>query len=145
MTCSRCGRAFQEDDLCCGACGSVGDLAPTRCDAHGEAAAEWRCLICGVAMCETCATIVSRRSFCAEHAGYRSVEGWIVVYTTNTEWDAQLLSAYLREQGIRSVIDSKKDSMRGFTVGLMSEMNVAVPPGSVLEAERHLEAWRQAT
>ena len=55
------------------------------------------------------------------------VEGWICVYSTNTEVDAALISNYLSSCEIENQILSKRDSAYNLNVGDMSNVYVYVP------------------
>lgn len=71
------------------------------------------------------------------------IEGWVCVYTTNTEYDAQLAKNYLGSREIESRILSKRDSAFDINVGDMALVYVYVPKNFADEAEKAMEEWEE--
>ncbi len=66
---------------------------------------------------------------------------WVLLYTTNTIWEAELLRGYLIANGVEAVVVPQVDTMRGLTVGLLAIAKVYVPAPQFSEAEKLLDAY----
>lgn len=141
--CPKCENEPTTNDGYCDHCGCELDDA-SRCESHPEAPSTARCLVCKRPLCDACRIEANDKAFCVLHSEYQTVENWAVVYSTNQEWEAQLLKAALGEKEIPCVVDSKKDSARSLTVGLMSEINIMVPIDRILQTETFLDGWESA-
>lgn len=51
---------------------------------------------------------------------------WVLVYTTNTEIDAELIKQNLENNGIKANILSQVDSTRQFTIGFLAVVKIFV-------------------
>lgn len=71
------------------------------------------------------------------------VEGWVCVYKTNTEYDAQLAKSYLESREIDCRVLSKRDSAFDLNVGEMSLIYVYAPKDMAKEAENAIEEWQE--
>lgn len=116
----------------CPACGEL--RVPMACAAHPDVEGRGRCVICGVVLCSECASSHPRVYLCAEHAGVRVTEGWAEVYTTTTEFEAQLVRDNLRAEGIDSQIFSQRDNMFSVDLGELSIVRLLVPVWSYRDA-----------
>jgi hypothetical protein len=141
--CERCENLVTEEDTACRHCGNLLEDG-LQCETHPTAEAVSRCVICGLLMCPDCEEKVGGRSFCSDHNGYRFVENWAVVYTADAEWNASLVHGYLADEGVECIMDSKRDSARALTVGMLAQVNVMVPFDRVLEAEKLIADWDEA-
>mgnify|MGYP003984936551 CR=1 FL=1 len=74
----------------------------------------------------------------------RRFANWAVVYTADAEWNASLVHGYLADEGVECIMDSKRDSARALTVGMLAQVNVMVPFDRVLEAEKLIADWDEA-
>ncbi len=70
---------------------------------------------------------------------------WVLIYTTNTVWEAELLRGYLIANGVDAVVVPQVDSMRGLTVGLLAIAKVYVPAPQVSKAEQLLAMYLHET
>ncbi|GIV57030.1 MAG: hypothetical protein KatS3mg040_1798 [Candidatus Kapaibacterium sp.] len=73
-----------------------------------------------------------------EHAQTR----WVLLYTTNTLWEAEIVVGYLRSHGIGAVLVPQVDTTRALTVGELAIAKVYVPSALYLEAAHLLEEYR---
>jgi len=122
--CPRCDTVFQSGDAC-PACGALLHEAP--CEAHPARAAEARCVICGRALCSLCRRDDGRIGLCAEHAGVPIIQGWAQVYSTTSEFEAQLVRDNLRAEGISAQVYSQKDRAFSVDLGELSIVRILVP------------------
>jgi hypothetical protein len=122
--CVHCDTLFQAGDAC-PACGAL--LHDVKCEAHPERAAEGRCVICGRAACALCRADDGRICLCAEHASVPVIQGWAQVYSTTSEFEAQLVRDNLRAEGITAQIYSQKDSAFSVDLGELSIVRILVP------------------
>ncbi|MCS7000217.1 MAG: DUF2007 domain-containing protein [Bacteroidota bacterium] len=76
-----------------------------------------------------------------QHNRYQRRFPWALVYTTNTVWEAELVRGYLHARGIKAVVVSQVDSMRGLTVGALAIAKVYVPSPLYGQAQRLLAAY----
>ncbi len=68
---------------------------------------------------------------------------WVLLYTTNTIWEAELLRGYLIANSVEAVVVPQVDTMRGLTVGLLAIAKVYVPAPQFSEAEKLLDTYLQ--
>ncbi len=71
------------------------------------------------------------------------VEGWVCIYKTNTDYDAQLAKSYLESREIECRVLSKRDSAFDLTVGEMSLIYIYTPKDMAEEAEKAIEEWQE--
>ena len=62
-------------------------------------------------------------------------DSWEKVFTTTTDYEAQLVCDRLREAGIPAVVLNKRDRAYGLTIGDLARVYVYVPPDQVEAAE----------
>ncbi|MDT7924313.1 MAG: DUF2007 domain-containing protein [Chlorobiota bacterium] len=55
------------------------------------------------------------------------LEQWREVWSTATEWEAELACGWLRAHGIPALVLSQRDSTRMFTVGALALVRLLVP------------------
>lgn len=124
FTCAHCGESFQGSDSC-PACGVARESF--QCDTHPEKKAEGRCVICGRALCDECRLEETPSLLCAEHAEMTVIQGWAQVYTTTSEFEAQLLRDNLVAEGVDARIYSQKDRIFSVDLGELSIVRLLVP------------------
>lgn len=61
-------------------------------------------------------------------------EGWIAVYKTGKDYEAEVVRDRLDDAGLSAVIMSKRDSAFNLNVGSLSDIFVMVPPRDLSEA-----------
>lgn len=122
-TCSRCGERYQGSDSC-PACGFARESF--QCEKHPDKQAEGRCVICGRALCRECGR-GDNALLCADHADMTVIQGWAQVYTTTSEFEAQLLRDNLLAEGVDARIYSQKDRIFSVDLGELSIVRLLVP------------------
>lgn len=70
------------------------------------------------------------------------INGWVCVYETGTEYDAEMVKSYFADQDIHSQILSKRDSAYNMNVGQMSMVYVYVPGELEEKALKALDDWK---
>ncbi len=130
--CARCGQEYEGSDAC-PACGSL--LAPVACDEHPERSAQGRCVFCGRTVCDSVPD-GGEPFVCERHRGIALIGGWAQVYSTTTEWEAQLLRENLRAEGLEAQIYSQKDHIYPVDMGELSIVRILVPVWEYADALR---------
>jgi hypothetical protein len=139
--CVRCGEKFEAADAC-PACGRARvDLV---CERHPEAQAEGRCVICAVAVCRECSRGQGRAHLCGEHAAVPVIQGWAQVYSTTSEFEAQLLRENLVAEGIDAQMFSQRDQMFSVDLGELSIVRLLVPAWAYPQADEIIRAHMDA-
>lgn len=128
--CRRCGENFAEGDSC-PACGQA--RTAFACDRHPDRTADGRCVVCGTALCPTCRH-GDRALLCGEHRAVPIIQGWAQVYSTASEFEAQLLRENLAADGIEARIFSQRDKMLSVELGELSIVRLLVPAYDYLRA-----------
>lgn len=137
--CDNCKEDVSEKDKFCKNCGAVFE-SDFKCKNHPDVMADALCLICKNPYCSECIVEVEGKFFCEEHSKYNFNENnWAVIYTTNHDWDANIHKGYLDDMKIPCIIDSKKDTARMLTYGLLADIRVMVHFDYVLKAEEALK------
>ena len=129
--CPRCGEDYR-GGRGCPACGALRE--PVPCALHPDRSAQGQCVACGNAVCEGCAASSQVAFLCQEHRAVRMTEGWAEVYTTTSEFEAQLLRDNLRAEGIDAQIYSQRDRIFSVDLGELSIVRLLVPVWSYLDA-----------
>lgn len=70
----------------------------------------------------------------------KTVDGWISVFSTGTDYEASLVKDRLVDAGITAVIHSRRDHAYNLNVGAMSVIHVIVQPEQRDEAEQLLQS-----
>lgn len=71
-----------------------------------------------------------------------NIDGWVCVYETGTEYDAQMVKSYFADQDIHSQILSKRDSAYNMNIGQMSMVYLYVPSELEAQALKALDDWK---
>ncbi|MBI4553227.1 MAG: DUF2007 domain-containing protein [Candidatus Latescibacteria bacterium] len=132
--CDECKEPLPGDAAWCSQCGTV-FIDTLRCFRHPDTSAHGRCVICGQHLCKQCAVRNMGRYFCEQDANVEMVEGYVNVYTTGHDWEAELIKGYLENEGIPCRVFSQKDTSRMFTIGNLSVIKLLVPRSRFREAE----------
>jgi len=72
------------------------------------------------------------------------INGWVCVYETGTEYDAELVKGFLDSRDIQCTILNKRDRAYNLNVGDMSNIWLYVPEDQVELARRALTEWNGA-
>ncbi len=70
------------------------------------------------------------------------INGWVCVYETGTEYDAEMVKSYFADQDIHAQILSKRDSAYNLNIGQMSMVYVYVPGELEERAMKALDDWK---
>jgi hypothetical protein len=73
---------------------------------------------------------------CEDHRGTMVIQGWAQIYSTASEFDAQLLRDNLLAEGIDAQIFSQRDNMFSVDVGDLSIVRLLVPAWQHEQAAR---------
>jgi hypothetical protein len=132
MECPQCGREIEGEGACSG-CGRL--QVSTSCDRHADRDAAGQCVVCGSAVCSECDKEEVREYICPEHHGVTIVDGWVQVYSTFDDLEAQLVRDNLRAEGTDAEILSQKDHFAlPVDFGDLSPVRVLVPAYAYSEA-----------
>lgn len=74
-----------------------------------------------------------------------TIEGWICIYETSTEYESQLIKNYLNSRDIECQILSKHDSAFDLNVGDMSVIFLYVPKEMEKEAREAIDEWQKGS
>lgn len=84
-------------------------------------------MICGRLVCDECRHGDNLALLCEEHAEVTVIQGWAQVYTTTSEFEAQLLRDNLSAEGLEARIYSQKDRIFSVDLGELSIVRLLVP------------------
>ncbi len=68
----------------------------------------------------------------------KGLDGWVSVFSTGTDYEAELVHSRLADAGLAPVIHSKRDHAYNLNVGTMSMVHVMVAPEESENAHRVL-------
>lgn len=124
--CPQCNAPIETDDDACLYCGTL--FRPTRCGTHPDREAVARCVLCRRPLCRRCD---HHRGggvhLCDEHRHIMVIEGWVQVYSTGDEIEAQLIQDNLESEGIDAQVFSQKDHAFSVGFGGLSPVRILVP------------------
>jgi hypothetical protein len=122
--CARCEENFRGSEAC-PACGLLRAEAP--CELHPDRMAQGRCVACGRVLCNECAAVGRPAFLCEDHRSIMVIEGWTQVYSTHSEFEAQLVRENLRAEGMDAQIFSQRDRIFSVDLGELSIVRILVP------------------
>ncbi|MCZ7557899.1 MAG: DUF2007 domain-containing protein [Bacteroidia bacterium] len=135
--CPNCEEFVTEADTFCNNCGILQEIIPAEdvpeCENHPDEPAVGGCVICGKPVCADCATEQNGRIFCEQDEHLNVHSGFVVAYTTATDYEAEMIKANLEGAGIHALVFNQHDHVYFTTMGMLALVNVMVPP-SQLEA-----------
>jgi hypothetical protein len=134
--CSDCGEEYPGSESCPW-CGRLRSEAP--CEAHADRTAEGRCIVCGRSVCRECNKGDRHAFVCTDHSDIRMIGRWAQIYTTTSEFEAQLILENLHAEGVDAQIFSQKDRIFSVDLGELSIVRLLVP---VWEYAQALELMR---
>ncbi len=142
--CFNCQEPVSANDTFCNNCGVLleeipGDETP-ECENHPDRDAVGGCVICGKPLCEDCAREQNGRVFCESDEHLNVHQGFVVVYTTSTDYEAEMIKANLDGAGIHALIFNQHDHVYFTTMGMLALVNVMVPRAQLEEAREIIEA-----
>ena len=121
--CIYCGAEIEPGLLYCPECGKIfltrifEPEDEIECEEHLVKPAVGICVVCGKPICKECAIEVDGKIYCKEGNHKQYKEEWSIVYTTQYEYEAEMLKANLESAGIPCVVFSTKDHTYFMTVG----------------------------
>ena len=68
----------------------------------------------------------------------KNLEGWVTVFTTGTDYEADLVRDRLDDAGLSAVVLTRRDHAFNLTVGELASVWVLVPPSQVEQARQIL-------
>lgn len=144
IVCFNCEDILIDKTIFCPHCGYIqseflSDDEDIMCDIHNDTEATGCCVICGKAVCSDCAVEHSGRLFCNQDEHIKISENWAVVFTTNLEYEAEMVKANLEGAGIPCLVFSQRDHAYGVTIGNMAVVNVMVQKENLQEATEYLK------
>jgi len=143
LSCEFCLEHLDQEQKFCPNCGMLqaamieeGD--EVECENHPEMDAVGICVVCGKPVCGDCAVKRQGRILCENDEHISIAQGWAVVCTMSTEYEAQMVRANLETAGIQCLVFSQRDHVYFLTVGDMATVNVMVPKERFFEAQEFL-------
>jgi hypothetical protein len=135
--CAACDEQVLPSDTFCNHCGSPQprEGATPECDRHPDAPAVGGCVVCGAPLCAECAVQVGDRYFCAADSHVDLYERYAVVYTTSTDYEADMIKANLQGAGIDALVFNQHDHVYFITMGSLAIVNVMVPKDQFARAK----------
>jgi hypothetical protein len=121
--CIYCGAEIEPGLLYCPECGKIFTSRifdpedEIECEEHINSPAVGICVICGKPVCSECSIEVDGKIYCKEGNHRQYDEDWVVIYTTQYEYEAEMLKANIESAGIPCVVFSTKDHSYFMTVG----------------------------
>ncbi|MDP2208855.1 MAG: zinc ribbon domain-containing protein [Bacteroidota bacterium] len=142
--CFNCEELLIEKHIFCPHCGYLqseflADEDEIMCETHTEGQALGCCVICGKAVCTDCSVEHQNRIFCSQDEHVKISEDWAVVFTTNIEYEAEMVRANLEGANIPCMVFSQRDHALGLVIGDMAVVKVMVYKKNLGEAEEYLK------
>jgi hypothetical protein len=142
--CPDCDTFVTDSDTFCNNCGVLQEVIPAvdgpDCENHPEVSAIGGCVVCGKPVCKECARVQNGRFFCEKDEHLNVHGGYIVAYTTSTDYEAEMVRANLEGAGIDALVFNQHDHVYYTTMGMLALVNVMVPPGQLEAALDIIEA-----
>lgn len=143
FTCEFCYEELDEGQKFCPHCGMlqaglIEEGEEVECENHPQMEAVGMCVICGKPVCGDCAVKRHGKILCENDEHITIAQGWAVVCTTNTDYEAQMVRANLENAGIPCLVFSQRDHVYFLTVGDLAVVKVMVPKQQLLEAQEFL-------
>lgn len=143
LLCHECDEPVTEEVPFCNHCGVVlewGEIdgSPIMCATHRANEATGSCVVCKKAVCPECVAMRFGRFFCNDDKHVETAFNWVVVATTSTDYEAQMIKANLEGAGIPATVLSKKDHTYVTTMGDLAVTEVLVPSQMVEDAKQFL-------
>jgi len=141
--CENCDEHIAAETTFCPHCGvllgwSEEGEKEIMCDTHRESDAVGRCVVCKKVVCEECAVQKRGKYFCTDDKHVEMSFDWVTVYTTGTEYEADMVAANLESAGIPARVYVQNDQMFVATVGDLAVTKIMVPAEAADEAKAYL-------
>jgi hypothetical protein len=146
MFCSNCEESIAAEATFCPHCGVFLDWTAeaeneVTCDTHRGTEATGRCVICKKVVCEECAVVKRGKYFCSNDKHVEMAFHWVSVFTTGTEYEADMIAANLENAGIPARVHVQNDQMFVATVGDLAVTRIMVPAETADEAKNFLASF----
>lgn len=142
--CPNCEEFVTKDDTFCDNCGLLLPRIPfeetPECENHPDADAIGGCVICGKPVCAECAREQNGRIFCENDDHLNMHQGFVVAYTTSTDYEAEMIKANLEGAGIHATIFNQHDHVYFTNMGMLALVNVMVPRAQLENAQEIIVA-----
>jgi hypothetical protein len=136
--CPNCKEHVRETDSFCDNCGilqpTVSEDDRPECENHPDRSAIGACVICGKPVCDECSTRHNGRIFCENDDHLNLHQGFVVAYTTSTDYEADMIKANLEGAGINAVVFNQHDHVYFTNMGALALVNIMVPRSQLEEA-----------
>ena len=146
--CASCEELIDRAASFCRHCGvyrpDAGKSTKTTCQKHADRKPVGRCVFCSKPVCDECAVRKNGRIFCDNDEHVKMMSDWVVVHTTSTQYEAQMIKANLEGAGIPTMVFSQNDRMYYTTVGDLAVTEVMVPKQMLDDARQYLHAMDQS-
>ncbi|MBM2840319.1 MAG: hypothetical protein HW412_847 [Bacteroidetes bacterium] len=141
--CDNCEEPIASESTFCQHCGvllgwSAEGGEQITCDMHRGNDATGRCVVCKKVVCEECAVQKRGRYFCSDDKHVEMAFDWVKVYTTGTEYEAEMIAANLESAGIPARVYVQNDQMFVTTFGDLAVTKVMVPAEAADEAKHYI-------
>ncbi len=141
--CDNCEEPIAGETTFCPHCGallgwSAEGQKEIMCDTHREVDAVGRCLVCKKVVCEECAVRKRGKYFCANDKHVEMSFDWVTIYTTGTEYEADMVAANLESAGIPARVYVQNDQMFVATIGDLAVTKIMVPSEAADEAKAYI-------
>jgi hypothetical protein len=151
LVCSHCRNEINADDDFCPHCGAMFAEA-LCCHRHKKSPADGVCIICALAYCGECGTLVQGRFLCNRHGNYEIYEGLARVFGVLDDVAAQFAKSCLDQAGLHPLLYCRRQPRGGprfvytlyaaagdFDGHIINEIKVMVPCREVPQAEKVLK------
>lgn len=138
--CATCGFVLKASALFCDHCGRIpSPNLGIECENHSSERAVGFCVICSKPVCGDCAAGFEGRIFCDQVHHQQMHRQWKVVYTTDSEFDADIIEKNLTGVGIACKAYSLRDHLATYWIDDRS-VRVMVENGLYERATSHLQS-----
>ena len=136
--CENCKEFVRKEDTFCDNCGVLQPVVAAdempECENHPDRRAIGGCVICGKPVCDECSTRHNGRIFCENDNHLSLHQGFVVAYTTSTDYEAEMIKANLEGAGINAVVFNQHDHVYFTNMGALAMVNVMVPRSQIEES-----------
>ncbi len=144
LFCPNCEEFVTKDDTFCDNCGIILPKIPFEevpdCENHPDTEASGGCVVCGKPVCEECATEQNGRLFCENDDHLNMHQGFVVAYTTSTDYEAEMIKSNLEGAGIHATVFNQHDHVYFVNMGMLALVNVMVPRAQLEDAQEIIMA-----
>jgi hypothetical protein len=144
LFCPNCEEFVTKDDTFCDNCGIILPKIPAEeapeCENHPDVEAIGGCVVCGKPVCEECATEQNGRIFCENDDHLNMHQGFVVAYTTSTDYEAEMIKSNLEGAGIHATVFNQHDHVYFTNMGMLALVNVMVPRAQLEDAQEIIMA-----